>query len=128
MICTTLTGVGTRQLSSLQFDVVVIDEAAQALEPACWAALLKGRKAVLAGDHLQACIFFLCVCVCVSVCLCVLMSLRSLLLSDCCCLLRLLVCWSACSGCWWMWCCGADSLPVAAAPVLSPVLCSCRQQ
>lgn len=26
---------------------------AQALEPACWAALLKGRKAVLAGDHLQ---------------------------------------------------------------------------
>ena len=25
----------------------------QALEPACWAALLKGRKAVLAGDHLQ---------------------------------------------------------------------------
>lgn len=46
-------GVGTRQLSSLQFDVVVIDEAAQALEPACWAALLKGRRAVLAGDHLQ---------------------------------------------------------------------------
>lgn len=27
--------------------------ALQALEPACWAALLKGRKAVLAGDHLQ---------------------------------------------------------------------------
>eukprot|EP00887_Chlorella_sp_A99_P002446 scaffold10.g2446.t1 len=26
---------------------------AQALEPACWAALLKGRRAVLAGDHLQ---------------------------------------------------------------------------
>lgn len=25
----------------------------QAVEPACWAALLKGRKAVLAGDHLQ---------------------------------------------------------------------------
>ncbi|KAL4856486.1 DNA-binding protein SMUBP-2 [Chlorella vulgaris] len=46
VICTTLTGVGTRQLSSLQFDVIVIDEAAQALEPACWAALLKGRKAL----------------------------------------------------------------------------------
>ncbi|KAL4427329.1 hypothetical protein ABPG77_003238 [Micractinium sp. CCAP 211/92] len=53
VVCTTLTGVGTRQLESLHFDVVVIDEAAQALEPACWAALLKGRKAVLAGDHLQ---------------------------------------------------------------------------
>ncbi|KAL4440242.1 hypothetical protein ABPG75_003243 [Micractinium tetrahymenae] len=53
VVCTTLTGVGSRQLDRLQFDVVVIDEAAQALEPACWAALLKGRKAVLAGDHLQ---------------------------------------------------------------------------
>ncbi|PRW39069.1 DNA-binding SMUBP-2 isoform B [Chlorella sorokiniana] len=53
VVCTTLTGVGQRQLERLQFDVVVIDEAAQALEPACWAALLKGRKAVLAGDHLQ---------------------------------------------------------------------------
>ncbi len=29
VICTTLTGVGTRQLNPLQFDVVVIDEAAQ---------------------------------------------------------------------------------------------------
>ncbi|KAI7837886.1 hypothetical protein COHA_008373 [Chlorella ohadii] len=53
VVCTTLTGVGQRQLERLQFDVVVIDEAAQAVEPACWAALLKGRKAVLAGDHLQ---------------------------------------------------------------------------
>jgi DNA polymerase alpha-associated DNA helicase A len=31
------------------FDVVVIDEAAQATEPACWSAILKGRKLVLAG-------------------------------------------------------------------------------
>ncbi len=35
------------------FDVVVIDEAAQALEAACWAALLRAPRAVLAGDHLQ---------------------------------------------------------------------------
>lgn len=40
-------------LQALSFDVVVIDEAAQALEAACWGALLKGRRAVLAGDHLQ---------------------------------------------------------------------------
>lgn len=53
VVCTTLTGVGQRQLERLAFDVVAIDEAAQALEPACWAALLKGRRAVLAGDHLQ---------------------------------------------------------------------------
>ncbi len=54
VICATLTGVGSRQLEKLPpFDVVVIDEAAQALEPACWAAILRGRKAILAGDHLQ---------------------------------------------------------------------------
>ncbi|KAF4696088.1 hypothetical protein FOZ60_002317 [Perkinsus olseni] len=35
------------------FDVVVIDEAAQAIEAACWIPLLLGRKAVLAGDHKQ---------------------------------------------------------------------------
>lgn len=34
---------------SSQFDLVVIDEAGQALEAACWVPLLKGRKAVLAG-------------------------------------------------------------------------------
>lgn len=35
------------------FDLVVIDEAAQALEAACWIAILRGRKLVLAGDHCQ---------------------------------------------------------------------------
>ncbi|KAL1524177.1 hypothetical protein AB1Y20_019086 [Prymnesium parvum] len=35
------------------FDLVVIDEAAQALEASCWVALLRGRRAVLAGDHQQ---------------------------------------------------------------------------
>ena len=35
------------------FDVVVIDEASQALEAQCWVPLLTARKAVLAGDHLQ---------------------------------------------------------------------------
>lgn len=37
----------------MDFDVVVIDEAAQALEVACWGALLQCKKAILAGDHLQ---------------------------------------------------------------------------
>ncbi|PHJ22714.1 r3h domain-containing protein [Cystoisospora suis] len=35
------------------FDVVVIDEAAQALEAVCWIPLLYGRQGVLAGDHCQ---------------------------------------------------------------------------
>src|SRR5690606_16694604 len=32
---------------------VVIDEAGQALEPACWIPILKAKKLVLAGDHCQ---------------------------------------------------------------------------
>ncbi|XP_058925286.1 DNA-binding protein SMUBP-2 [Kogia breviceps] len=35
------------------FDMVVIDECAQALEASCWIPLLKARKCVLAGDHKQ---------------------------------------------------------------------------
>lgn len=32
-----------------EFDVVIIDEATQALEAECWIALLKGKKAILAS-------------------------------------------------------------------------------
>jgi ATP-dependent RNA/DNA helicase IGHMBP2 len=35
------------------FDLVVIDEAAQAVEPACWIPLLRAGRVVLAGDHCQ---------------------------------------------------------------------------
>lgn len=42
-----------KELRDIRFDVVVIDEAAQALEVACWGALLLAGRAVLAGDHLQ---------------------------------------------------------------------------
>ncbi|NXI69618.1 SMBP2 protein, partial [Anseranas semipalmata] len=35
------------------FDLVVIDECAQALEASCWIPLLKARKCILAGDHKQ---------------------------------------------------------------------------
>ena len=35
------------------FDLCVIDEAGQALEVACWAAMLRARRAVLVGDHKQ---------------------------------------------------------------------------
>ncbi len=36
-------------LQDTVFDVVVIDEAAQALEASCWIPILKGKKLVLAG-------------------------------------------------------------------------------
>lgn len=35
------------------FDMVVIDECAQAVEASCWVPLLKASKCVLAGDHKQ---------------------------------------------------------------------------
>lgn len=38
---------------SQSFDVVVIDEAAQALEIACWIPLLRCERCILAGDHKQ---------------------------------------------------------------------------
>ncbi|XWS66380.1 hypothetical protein CRYUN_Cryun05aG0194400 [Craigia yunnanensis] len=53
VILTTLTGAFSRQLNNTTFDLVIIDEAAQALEIACWIALLKGSRCILAGDHLQ---------------------------------------------------------------------------
>jgi len=51
----TATPVGAQHYTvrHLQYDTVVIDEAGQALEPACWIAALKGKKVVLAGDHCQ---------------------------------------------------------------------------
>ncbi|CAI0438191.1 unnamed protein product [Linum tenue] len=53
VVLTTLTGAATRKLDSTSFDLVIIDEAAQALEIACWMPLLKGSRCILAGDHLQ---------------------------------------------------------------------------
>ncbi|XP_017547494.2 DNA-binding protein SMUBP-2 [Pygocentrus nattereri] len=42
-----------KYLPSEHFDLVVIDECAQALESSCWIALLKGHKCILAGDYKQ---------------------------------------------------------------------------
>jgi len=51
----TTVGVAGRVLSKrkIPFDLIIIDEAAQALEAECWLAMLKGRRCVLAGDHCQ---------------------------------------------------------------------------
>ncbi|GFP89680.1 DNA-binding protein smubp-2 [Phtheirospermum japonicum] len=53
VVLTTLTGASSKKLDAFSFDLVIIDEAAQALELACWIALLKGPRCILAGDHLQ---------------------------------------------------------------------------
>ncbi|OEL19929.1 DNA-binding protein SMUBP-2 [Dichanthelium oligosanthes] len=35
------------------FDLVIIDEAGQAIEPSCWIPILQGKRCILAGDHRQ---------------------------------------------------------------------------
>jgi superfamily I DNA and/or RNA helicase len=40
-------------LDDLRFDVLVIDEACQSVEPGCWVPLKKADRLILAGDHLQ---------------------------------------------------------------------------
>jgi DNA polymerase alpha-associated DNA helicase A len=44
---------GGRQLFGQNFDVVIIDEATQALEAVCWIPIFKAKKLVLAGDPKQ---------------------------------------------------------------------------
>ena len=53
VITATLAGSNHFTVQKLKYNTVVIDEAGQALEPACWIPILKGKKLILAGDHLQ---------------------------------------------------------------------------
>lgn len=53
VITATLVGASHYTIKDRKFDTVVIDEAGQALEPACWIPILKAKKVILAGDHCQ---------------------------------------------------------------------------
>ena len=55
VVLSTLHGAGGFHLKHEQFDVVLVDEASQALEAQCWIPVLNSgaSKLVLAGDHLQ---------------------------------------------------------------------------
>jgi superfamily I DNA and/or RNA helicase len=53
VIAATLVGANNYQLEGRRFPIVFLDEAGQALEPACWIPILKADKVVLAGDHCQ---------------------------------------------------------------------------
>jgi len=53
VITATLAGSNHWTIKGLKFGTVVIDEAGQALEPACWVPILKAQKIILAGDHCQ---------------------------------------------------------------------------
>jgi len=53
VICCTLVGSSHPVLRGKKFKTVFIDEAAQALEPACWIPILRSRRVIFAGDHQQ---------------------------------------------------------------------------
>lgn len=53
VITATLVGANHYSVRHLRYETIVIDEAAQALEPACWIPILKGQNIILAGDHCQ---------------------------------------------------------------------------
>lgn len=53
VITATLVGANHYTVRHLRYHTVVIDEAGQALEPACWIPILKAQKLVMAGDHCQ---------------------------------------------------------------------------
>ena len=53
VIACTLTGSAHHLLTGRRFPTLFIDEAAQALEAACWIAIQKADRVVLAGDHRQ---------------------------------------------------------------------------
>lgn len=53
VIASTLAGSAHALLAGHHFHTLFIDEAAQALEAACWIALQKADRVVLAGDHCQ---------------------------------------------------------------------------
>ena len=53
VIACTLVGSANRLLMGQKFGTLIIDEAAQALEPACWIAIRKADRVILAGDHCQ---------------------------------------------------------------------------
>lgn len=53
VIACTLVGSGHRLLEGMKFGTLFIDEAAQALEAACWIPIRRASKVVLAGDHCQ---------------------------------------------------------------------------
>lgn len=53
VIACTLVGSGHRLLEGMKFGTLFIDEAAQALEAACWIPIRRAGRVIFAGDHCQ---------------------------------------------------------------------------
>ena len=53
VVACTLAGSAHRVMTGMKFATLFIDEAAQALEPACWIAIRRADRVIFAGDHCQ---------------------------------------------------------------------------
>ena len=53
VIASTLVGAGNKLLDGHKFGTLFIDEAAQALEAACWIPIRRASRVIFAGDHCQ---------------------------------------------------------------------------
>ena len=53
VIASTLVGAGNKLLDGQKFGTLFIDEAAQALEAACWIPIRRASRVIFAGDHCQ---------------------------------------------------------------------------
>lgn len=53
VIACTLVGAASRVLERKRFSSLFVDEAAQAIEAACWIAISRADRVILAGDHCQ---------------------------------------------------------------------------
>ena len=53
VIASTLVGAGNKLLDGKRFSTLFIDEAAQALEAACWIPIRRASRVIFAGDHCQ---------------------------------------------------------------------------
>jgi len=53
VIAATLVGSANRLLDGMKFGTLFIDEAAQALEAACWIPIRRAQRVIFAGDHCQ---------------------------------------------------------------------------
>ena len=53
VVASTLVGANSRIMEGQKFTTLFIDEAAQALEAACWIAIRRASRVIFAGDHCQ---------------------------------------------------------------------------
>ena len=53
VLCATNTSLDSQLLGQRRFDLTVIDEACQSVEPGCWIPILRADRVVLAGAHCQ---------------------------------------------------------------------------